>query len=74
MLRTMQKQYENVEDLFHEALEARKLKLDVDSPQKLESKNNPAVLQHRHQYIWENGRQCAAATTKIAFSSVMTRL
>jgi len=44
VLRTKQKQYNEAERLFHEALETRKLKLGPDHPHTLESKNDLAVL------------------------------
>jgi serine/threonine protein kinase len=44
VLRTKQKKYEEAERLFHEALEARKLKLGDDHPHTLETKNDLAVL------------------------------
>jgi tetratricopeptide (TPR) repeat protein len=44
VLRTKQKQYEDAEHLFREALEGRKLKLGDDHPDTLETKNDLAVL------------------------------
>jgi len=44
VLRTKQKRYGEAEDLFHEALEGRKLKLGENHPETLETKNDLAVL------------------------------
>ena len=72
VLRTKQKQYEDAERLFHEALEARKLKLGEDHPATLESKNDLAML-YKEQARYEEaeklfleaveGRHVASKTT-----------
>ncbi len=56
VLRTKQKQYDEAERLFHEALEARKLKLGDDHPDTLESKNDLAVL-YKEQERYEEAEK-----------------
>ena len=56
VLRKKQKQYQDAERLFREALEARSLKLGEDHPDTLESKNDLAVL-YREQARYEDAER-----------------
>jgi len=56
VLRTKQKQCEDAEHLFHEALETRMLKLGNDHPDTLESKNDLAVL-YKEQARYEEAEK-----------------
>ena len=56
VLRTKQKKYEEAERLFHEALEARKLKLGDDHPATLETKNDLALL-YKEQERYEESEK-----------------
>jgi serine/threonine protein kinase/Flp pilus assembly protein TadD len=56
VLYTKQKKYEKAEQLFHEALEARKLKLGDDHPATLETKNDLAML-YKEQIRYEEAEK-----------------
>jgi len=63
VLRTKQKQYEEAESLFNEALEARKIKLGDDHPGTLESKNDLAVL-YKEQERYEEAEKLLLEAVK----------
>lgn len=68
VLHTKQKQYDEAECLFHEALEASKLKLGEDHPDTLESKNDLAIL-YKGKLTTKKRRNYFAKPSKTNFSN-----